>query len=216
VSALEQSRLLAGLGQAALDVLLSASEQRALLGGDELFDEGDEGGSLFFIETGAVEIYKAIRPGVDRVLSTVGPGSVLGELSFLDGSRRSAGARAPEPALVRELSRSAFDQGHPQLAASFFAGLSGVIAERLRLTNELYRQSVLSWMEATGADTLHLHRLAENFQLVTLHLSGGAAVSGRILEVVHQAPGWAILVKGADERVSLVPYHALVWLEVAG
>lgn len=203
-----------------LAALLAEAIDQTLLAGDELFGEGDSGGSLWILESGKVEVYRSLRPGVDRVIATVGAGAVLGEMSFLDGSRRSASARTVAPTTAVLLTRSAFDrvaQTRPQLAAALFAGIAQVLAERVRHTNALYQQSELAWLEATQAETLHLHRLAEHVRSVVLHLTGSGVVRGKLVEVIHQSPGWAVLIQEAEtERISLVPYHAIVRVEVLG
>ncbi|MCK6552136.1 cyclic nucleotide-binding domain-containing protein [Myxococcota bacterium] len=213
---LDKSTLFAHVSEADVEVLLGACPLETLLEGDLLFAEGDDGDALWIIERGRVEIYKTIRPGLDRVMTTLGPGSVLGEMSFLDGQRRSASARAAEPTDIRTLARSTFDtliQTHPTLAAGFFAGLSKVLSERLRFTNELYRQGVVAWMEATRTKDLNIERLMEGVELLTLHLAGGSSVTGRIVEFASTAAGWLITLQDERGRVSLVPYHALVRIE---
>src|SRR5207247_476562 len=121
--------------------VLDACIMQTFLVGDEIFSEGEPGDSLWIIEAGNVEVFKTIRGNVDRVLATFESGSVFGEMSFLDRSRRSASARPTEPSNVLMLERRKFDrvaEEHPRVAATFFAGLATVMAERLRLTNEAY------------------------------------------------------------------------------
>lgn len=216
--ALTRSQLFAKVPTRELDVLLNACSSETLLAGDQLFAEGDESDALWLIDRGSVEVFKTIRDGVDRVITALGPGAVLGEMGFLDGRRRSAGARATEPADVRLLRRSVFDDiaaAHPNLAAGFFAGLASVVADRLRLTTELYRQSVAAWMEATRTDVLNLQRLTESVQPLQIHLVGGAHVNGRILEFEQAAPGWTLTIQDDEGRVAIVPYHAVTRIEAA-
>jgi CRP-like cAMP-binding protein len=215
---LDTSQLLAQVSEEDVAVLLEACALETLLEGDILFAEGDEGDGLWIIERGRVEIYKTIRPGLERVMTTLGPGSVLGEMSFLDGQRRSASARAAEPTDIRTLQRSVFDalvKSRPTLAAGFFAGLSAVLSQRLRFTNELYRQGVIAWMEATRTKDLNIERLMEGVELLTLHLTDGSEVTGRIVEFASAAAGWTITMQDERGRTSLVPYHALVRIETA-
>lgn len=50
-----------------------------------------------------------------------------------------------------------------------------------------------------------------------LHLSGAGVVRGKLMEVIHQSPGWAVLILEEEtERISLVPYHAIMRVEVLG
>ncbi len=200
-----------------LDIILSAALEQTLLSGDVLFHEGDEGGTLFVIDSGSIEVFKTIHESFDRVLITIKQGGVLGEMSFVDGSRRSAGARAIEPTQVRMLTRPAFDafaKDHPEIAAQFSTSLSHIMAERVRLTNELYRQAMLDWLEATHADSLNLQQLAEGIRMVSVHLTTGAVIRGRLVEFVNHPAGWVFMLKDEAGQVSLVPYHAMARIDV--
>ena len=94
---LSRGRLFAQLIPEDAEVLLDACEERNLVGGEELFHENDPGDSLFMVQRGRVDIFKNIRGDVDRSLASFGPGDIIGEMSFIDGARRSATARTTEP-----------------------------------------------------------------------------------------------------------------------
>jgi CRP-like cAMP-binding protein len=113
--------------------------------GATLFEEGDATDGLASIVEGTVEIVKQ-----GRVLTTLEPGTVVGELSlFLPSARRSATARASTA--VRMLKWGAADlqdrlARHERLATAIVADLAFVVAERLdRRTNDL-----MSVLDAVG------------------------------------------------------------------
>lgn len=93
--------------------------------------EGDAGGALFFILSGYLKAVSQSTDGNEVLLSVMGPGEVMGELSVLDGNPRSASVvaldacelgvieRAPLLSLVRQ---------SPALAL----GLISVLTQRLR------------------------------------------------------------------------------------
>lgn len=99
-----------------------------------LIRAGELDSTLFAIEQGNLEIL-GIDDGAQRVFATVGPGDVLGEVSFIDDSPRSVSVRATEETIVhswdkRTLSEAlAFD---PQLLAKFAVAMSELLVERLR------------------------------------------------------------------------------------
>src|SRR3954467_16005387 len=93
---LNRWRLFADLSPEDSDVVVRACEDRILVGGEELFHENHAGDSLFIVQSGRVDIFKNIRGDVDRSLASFGPGDVIGEMSFIDGARRSATARTTE------------------------------------------------------------------------------------------------------------------------
>lgn len=93
--------------------------------------------TLYTVEEGHLDIV-AKRDGKDVVLATVGPGDVLGEVSFIDDSPRTVSVKAGEENAVvrgwekRTLSEAlAFD---PQLLAKFSVALCELLVERLRDT----------------------------------------------------------------------------------
>src|SRR5207248_10800015 len=134
---LNRWRLFAELTSEDADVVLKACEERNLVGGEELFHENDAGDSLFIVQSDRVDIFKNIRGAVDRSLASFGPGDVIGEMSFIDGARRSATARTTESSEFLVLSRQSFakvQKERPDIAASFFRNMSASDATRRRPT----------------------------------------------------------------------------------
>lgn len=214
----DPGKLFAGVSESDLEVVVEHCAKETFLAGDSVFKEGDEGDTLFIVESGSIEIYKTIRGDVDRVLGTVGPGEIFGEMTFIDGSKRSAGARTVEPTALLVLSRNDFNklaETHPGVAAATFAALAQILAERLRHQNDAYKESVTAYLEATGVSRLNLQKLVEGLRPVTVHLLGGGSITGRLVDLENQAPGWAVFLKDASDKVSLIPYHAIVRIEVS-
>ena len=209
---LNRWRLLAELTAEDAAVILHACEEQILVAGEELFHENDPGDSLFIVQGGRVDIYKHIRGDLDRALASFGPGDVIGEMSFIDGARRSASARTTESSEFLVLSRGAFatvQKERPDIAAAFFRNMAAIVAARLRTTNELYREAVAFGIEATGASSLNLKSMTEELRQVTIHLIGGQAIGGRILQMDSHAAGYTVVLKMKDERLTVVPYHAI-------
>ena len=207
---LDKWRLFADLAADDVDVVVAACEQRVLLTGEELFSEGDSGDSLWIIQSGRVDVFKNIRSDIDRTLASLGPGDVIGEMSFIDQSRRSAGARTVEPSEFLVLTRTAFQsvqRERPEIAAGFYRNLASILAVRLRTTTELYRESVVFSIEATGA-------LSEELRPITIHLSGGISMVGRILQMDNSAAGYTLVLKEKSGKIAIVPYHAVQRIEI--
>ena len=94
----------------------------------------EEGDTLFILKTGQVKVSIVSEEGREVILSLLGPGSVFGELSLLDGKPRSANVVATEEADLLMLRRSDFVQliyKTPQIATALLAEL----ASRLRKTD---------------------------------------------------------------------------------
>jgi len=212
-----RSRLFADLSPADVEVVLAACRKVVLVAGELLATEGDAGDALYLVLSGRVEIFKTIRADVDRVMGTFSAGEVVGAISFVDGSRRSAGARTTEASELAVLERTAFERigrERPDVAAPFYRNLAAIIAGNLRATLDLYRASVLFGIEATGASAFALKHLVEELRPVVVHLAGGAALTGQILQLDQTPAGHTLVLKEAGGRLSIVPYHAIQRIEV--
>lgn len=128
-----------------LDQLYAEIEMVDAAAGATLFEEGDAADGVGAIVEGDVEISKR-----GRVLATLGPGVVVGELSmFVPSATRNATARASTPVrLIKWRAEDLQDRlaRHERLATAIVADLAVVLAERLgRTTNDL-----LSVLDAVG------------------------------------------------------------------
>jgi hypothetical protein len=89
-------------------------ERRQLKEGDALVTEGDEGGELFLLLDGVVDI----EVNGDQI-AEIGPGALLGERALLEGGKRTATIRAKTPLRVAVVPADAIDESAlPELAAS--------------------------------------------------------------------------------------------------
>ena len=108
---------------------------RRVLAGHPLIHAGDHDSTLFAIEEGHLDIIATIE-GDTSVVATVGPGDVLGEVSFIDDSPRTVSVRAgEETVLVRAWDKKTLSEGlafDPQLLAKFAVAMSELLVERLR------------------------------------------------------------------------------------
>jgi len=98
--------------------------------------EGGPGDSMFFINSGLVEVRKRdANTGIEFLLTELKAGACFGEMSLLTGKPRSATARALEPTLCAVLESKDFEQlilQNPKVAMQ----LSRVLADRLEDSNE--------------------------------------------------------------------------------
>ena len=123
--------------------------------GTTLFEQGDPADGVAAILEGSVEV---IIEG--KVLATLGPGSLLGEVSvFVPSASRTATARAHSP--VRMIKWRADDvqtrlARHERLATAIVADMAFVLAERL----DRRTQDLVSLLQATGTrlPVSELHR----------------------------------------------------------
>lgn len=104
--------------------------------GGLLIEAGEHDSTLFSVESGHLDII-AQRGEETMKVASVGPGDVIGEVSFIDDSPRTVSVRAAETATVRAWNRKklceALDQDHT-LLAKFSIALSELLVERLRVS----------------------------------------------------------------------------------
>jgi len=109
--------------------------------GDTVFLEREPGDALYLIENGKVRIWVHDSDKNEITLSELEPGAFFGEMSVLDGGRRSANATAQTDARLLCLRREKFEEfllKHPQASLEVVRG----IGDRLRQTNILVSQRV--------------------------------------------------------------------------
>ena len=103
--------------------------------GTVLLQEGEEGDHLIILLAGQVIVRKTDIGGKPHSLAMVGPGSILGEMSLIDGEKRFASCIAAEPTRFAALSKSDLNEIlalHPRLANKFQAMLLQIMVSRLR------------------------------------------------------------------------------------
>lgn len=102
----------------------------SLSAGKVLFGEGDAGSSMFVLLGGGAAVTVRGRP-----LELLAPGSLVGEMSMLDGSPRSATVLTRTPCRFVAIEREEFDLLIRETPA-FARHVMHVMAERLRRMNE--------------------------------------------------------------------------------
>ncbi len=113
-------------------------DMRTCKAGEKIFSLGDKGDELFLIRKGAVRIMLPISKIQRHHLGTFGRGAFFGEMSFLDGSDRSADAEAFTDTELFILSRKKFEtlsEYHKKLSFTLMESIATALANRLRYTN---------------------------------------------------------------------------------
>jgi CRP/FNR family transcriptional regulator, cyclic AMP receptor protein len=126
--------LLSGLpGHLATDLFGGAKPVR-LKADEVLFLASDPGDGCYRIDEGLLKVSMMSRTGTERILAFMGAGSIVGELSMIDGRPRSAAVVAVRDATLSFLSRSAFEM-FAQRQPEIYKSLVTLLATRLRETD---------------------------------------------------------------------------------
>jgi CRP/FNR family transcriptional regulator, cyclic AMP receptor protein len=124
-------KLFSELSDGERDDLAGRFRRRRYAGGEIVFIKGDEGNSLYIVESGRVHIKLTAEDGREVVLNSIGPGEYFGDLSLFDGERRNADAVAAEESHLVLLERRdflGFLGDYPSAAVTLLA----VLSRRLR------------------------------------------------------------------------------------
>jgi hypothetical protein len=105
--------------------------------GKTLFKEGDHDAFLAIVLEGSLEIRKHDLGENGRVVAVVRRGKLVGEMSLLDGTARSASAIAAEPTDLLILTKRDFHElgrEHPTMGFELTLAIATAIAQLLRAT----------------------------------------------------------------------------------
>ena len=152
--------LFAQIDSVAARALLARMRPIELTRGQVLFEEGDEGDTLYVIERGKMKLGRRSADGRENLLSLLGPSEMFGELSLFDPGPRTATLTAVTDTTVFELAHDEIVQwieAYPKVAKYLLESLS----RRLRRTNDALADLVFS--DVPGRVAKALIELAKRF-----------------------------------------------------
>ncbi len=116
-AALRGHAIFSFLPAAQVEELLRYSKVALYAEGERLVEQGAEGGSMFLLARGRVEV-RVTREGATSVVSELATGDCLEEISALTGERRTATVVAREEVEAVEITKAAFSElihQHPEV-----------------------------------------------------------------------------------------------------
>lgn len=120
------------------ELLVTAAEQQ-LAAGTFICREDEPGGTLYFVVSGQVEVSKKGKDGAPYVITQLGDGTLLGELSWITGASYSASVQAKQETVVIRLDGTELTRQFHQNsvgARKFTTALLKLLANRLTRMNE--------------------------------------------------------------------------------
>jgi len=109
-----------------LSLFQNERENRTIAAGEYVFREGDLGAEAFVILEGEVEVEVE-----GRLIETLGPGDIFGEMAIISSSPRSATVRAKSEVILAVLDERRF-QFLVQQTPRFAIHMMRLMADRLR------------------------------------------------------------------------------------
>ena len=135
--------LFAALDDEDASALMASMTPVTLARGHTLFHEGEAGDRLYVVVSGKVKLGRTSSDGRENLVTVLGPGEMLGELSLFDPGPRSLSATAVSDSELAGLGHAdlaAFLNGRPEVARQLLQAL----ARRLRRTNDTLADMVFS------------------------------------------------------------------------
>jgi CRP-like cAMP-binding protein len=200
------------LGPEELSKLTEISKRETYNADEIIFYENEDGHGMYIVEKGQVKITKNISLNVDKTLMIVDTGGIFGEMSIIDQGRRSASAVAAGECGLLFISKADFDSliiEQPAIGLKIFTKLANIVTQRLRMTTEAYKDSIIWGLEVSGAASLNFDKLIQDNVDLEVECLNGKTVRGRLLKVDRSVAGYDIAIKDSKETLFVIPYHAI-------
>ena len=136
IEILKNKSVFFGLGDEQLEKLAAVAYQAAYQKGALLFREGDRGDALFIVESGAIDLHqkREVEGGVK--LTTLPPGSIMGEVTLVHIEPRSATAIAAvdgtEVVVLRNTDLADLFKEDRELLVVILLNITRILSKRLR------------------------------------------------------------------------------------
>ncbi|MGA2394606.1 MAG: cyclic nucleotide-binding domain-containing protein [Candidatus Lustribacter sp.] len=136
----DEPAFLAGATSADWQTIVRNLNAERFAAGQVLIAAGDDADSFCILAEGRVQVLARSVFGLKRVVATIEPGSIFGEIAFLDGGRRTATVRAVSAGAMIRITHENFSRlqvTNPALAQRIALDLGRICAARLRKTLKL-------------------------------------------------------------------------------
>lgn len=130
-----ESQLFADLEWKDIQALASYVQCYEVSVGTVVFKEGDSGTYMFLLVKGEVEILKSDQDSVLHSIVRISHGKTVGEMSIIDGEKRSATCVASQTSILLLLTKDNYTRvikEKPLLAVHILAKLAKLMSQRLR------------------------------------------------------------------------------------
>jgi CRP/FNR family cyclic AMP-dependent transcriptional regulator len=135
---LRRIKILAGLSDAQLGLLIQFMEQQPVSQWSVVVKQGEPGDAMYLIMDGELRA-RTMSGAKETILAMFGPGDFFGDMSLFDHGPRSADVVANVDSTVLKFSTAAFDRlvrEAPDLAAPFLQATVRTLAARIRASNK--------------------------------------------------------------------------------
>ena len=104
---------------------------------DFLMREGEDSSEMYYLNDGLLAVLK-LKGGSEQQISTLRPGELVGEMSFLDNEPRSASVRALDDCELTKIPKKKLDK-YIEEQPKWMKSLLVTLTDRLRKANQRVR-----------------------------------------------------------------------------
>lgn len=127
-------------------VLSKFVEERVVPAPTPLFLENMRGESMYIMVSGAIKISKMLSEGVEKTLTTMGPGDHFGEMALIEDGPRAVSAIVIKDSQILVLKRAEFEklmEESPKLAVKIIIGMYKTLSDRIRSCSPKIQQLIM-------------------------------------------------------------------------
>ncbi|WP_420266330.1 cyclic nucleotide-binding domain-containing protein [Candidatus Magnetominusculus dajiuhuensis] len=133
-----------------LITLLKISKCRNYKENDIIFEDGQPGDRFYVIVDGIIVISQMVNKKREQVLARLKRGSCFGEMSILDGSPRTARAKAYDDTVLLEFDKRIMEGYDDIVTLKLFKKLTHIFSRRLRGANIKIKQMMADQAKLVG------------------------------------------------------------------
>jgi CRP/FNR family cyclic AMP-dependent transcriptional regulator len=140
-----QETLLSGLSEQDQKIILDRCKRCSVQPRTVIVSQGSSGRDMFIVDSGSLKVSVISGDGKEISFVVLRAGDYFGELSMIDGRRRSATVTAIESSELFVLGHSEYQEllrEYPHTATEFLTRLLLTLVNRMRATDQLYQDSV--------------------------------------------------------------------------
>lgn len=140
INLLKQIDVFAGIDDENLEKIKGLCKKESYAVGDAIFKDKSEGNDLYVILSGRVKIQlESITPYYEIAITTLEPGSILGEFALIDNEPRSATATCIDDVEALVIPGSEIHKlcdNNPAIGYMIMRNLARIICDKIRKTNK--------------------------------------------------------------------------------
>lgn len=156
ITRLPRTGLFSGTNDRTMAAFEALARPQTLDAGEILFEQGDEGDSLYYVESGTLEVSVLSAEGRKLYLELMKPGDIFGEIALLSPGARTATITAREPCELARIARSYLVQSCLS-DAELALEVAAIAGRRLRwISTQLHEQVFLPLPARLARKLLHL------------------------------------------------------------